>query len=188
VPERAGLARRQTQTVHDAPRVVRIVAHAEARENGVGEARGGPTVGIEARGARPRFMDCGNLSKLIRVQPAGTPRRPALAESFDAIPVKGAAPARSRSAAHAELARHLGLGKAAFEVSGRLQPPLFQFIASQHTECDRFHASRADCLARAASEYQKNKKSANCFSIQVESKYGGRQIHPEFRYCFKSSI
>ena len=77
----------QTEAMHDAARVIRVVAHAEAGKNGIGEARRGPPLRIKARGSRAGLIDLGDLSKLVRVQPAGAPRRAALAQTVEATPV-----------------------------------------------------------------------------------------------------
>ena len=43
----------QAEPVHDAAHVIGIVADAQARLDGLGEARRGPAVAIEARGTGP---------------------------------------------------------------------------------------------------------------------------------------
>jgi hypothetical protein len=65
----------QAKPVHDTARVVRVVTHAETRQDSLGEARGGPAIGIETRGSRSRMINFGRLSELFHVQPAGTPWR-----------------------------------------------------------------------------------------------------------------
>ena len=50
----------QAETVHDTADVVGIVAHAEARVDGLGEAHGGPAVGVETRGAWSGLVDLGD--------------------------------------------------------------------------------------------------------------------------------
>src|ERR1035438_485597 len=73
-------ARAQTEAVHDATGVIRIVAHAETRENRLGEARRGPAVLREVGCARSRLIHFGQGLELIGGEAAGTARRAAFAE------------------------------------------------------------------------------------------------------------
>src|SRR5476649_1234826 len=77
----------QSEAVQDAARMVGIVAHAEHRENRLGETRGSPAVGIQAYGPRPRPIDFRRGVELLRIEAAGTARRPPFAERLNASTV-----------------------------------------------------------------------------------------------------
>ena len=106
----------QTEAVHDAPGVIGIVAHAKLSEDGIGEARRGPAVGHKAGCARSRLIDFGHGFELIGGEAAGTARRAALAERFDAFPAQRVVPSGRRSAANPEFAGNLGLREPRLQV------------------------------------------------------------------------
>ena len=128
--------------MHDAADVVGIVADAEARIDGVGEAHGGPAVGFESGGARTRLVDLGDALQLVRREAAGTARRAAFAQRLHAFPVQRPMPAGSRGAAHPEFPGNLGLRESGLQVLSGHQAPAFHFVASQNALFGCIHDSR----------------------------------------------
>lgn len=154
------MARAQTQAVHDAADVVRVVTHAKARVDGLGEAHGGPAVGVETGLARTRHVNLGRPVELFLVQPAGAPRGAPLPQCFDAASAQRPAPARGGGAAYAEFAGNLGLGKPGLQVLCGQQTPAFHFIASEKALCGCIHTTRGHVWR--PERYQNIRKQFEC--------------------------
>src|SRR5215472_5413814 len=72
----------ETQTVHDTPGMIGVVAHADQSEDGLGEAFGRPLVCIDAGGARTTPVHLGNCGTLFRREPTRAARSASLAKRF----------------------------------------------------------------------------------------------------------
>ena len=76
----------QTQPVHNAPHVIGVVTHGKTRKDGVGEAGGSPTVGLEPGSPGTRAIDFSGVGKLGGSETAGTPRSTPLAQRLHSLP------------------------------------------------------------------------------------------------------
>src|ERR1017187_2875816 len=106
----------QTQAVHDAPYVIGIVAHGEARKDGVGETGRGPTVRIESRRSRPRAINFRNIGKLGSGETTRAPGSTPLTQRLQSLSTQGAIPSGGRSAADPEFTCNLGLREPPLQV------------------------------------------------------------------------
>src|SRR5450432_2123226 len=102
--------------MHDAAYVIRIVTHAKASLNRLGETHGGPTVGIEPGGSRPSPVDFRDARKLICRQTAGTPGSTTFAQRLYAPPTQRTVPPGGGGPAYPEFSGNLGLRESPLQV------------------------------------------------------------------------